>query len=106
VDVLVADRADVVLGPCDDGGYYLVGVRASHPELFSGIPWSTDGVLGATRARAAALGLRTHLLGTWFDVDDEPALRRLCADLAAGARGAPRTRAFLGEAGRAGGGPD
>jgi rSAM/selenodomain-associated transferase 1 len=96
-DVLVRTDADVVLGPCDDGGYYLVGVRASHPELFSGIPWSSDAVLATTRARVHELGLRARLLGTWFDVDDEPALRRLHAELRDGATGAPRTRAFLAE---------
>lgn len=100
-DVLVTRRADVVLGPCDDGGYYLVGVRAPQPALFTNIPWSTDRVLEATRARADALGLRTHLLGTWFDVDEEPALRRLHAELSAGDAAAPRTRALLAEIYRA-----
>jgi rSAM/selenodomain-associated transferase 1 len=101
-EVLVAGHADVVLGPSEDGGYYLVGIRAPQPALFTEIPWSTGRVLAATRARAAALDLRAHLLAPWFDVDDEPALRRLHAELSAGAAGAPRTRAFLAETYRAG----
>ena len=50
---LLASRgADVVVGPCDDGGYYLIGVRAPCPRLFEGIPWSTDRVLSLTLERA------------------------------------------------------
>jgi len=44
--------ADVVLGPCDDGGYYLIGLRQAAPELFTAMPWSTPAVLGETVARA------------------------------------------------------
>lgn len=61
--------AEVVLGPAEDGGYYLIGMKAPHPELFRGIPWSTGGVLTATLARARGLGLRTSLLRTLPDVD-------------------------------------
>jgi len=60
---------DVVLGPARDGGYYLVGLRAPQPALFRGIPWSTDGVTRATRARASALGLSCLLLAPLRDVD-------------------------------------
>jgi rSAM/selenodomain-associated transferase 1 len=97
VDVLLAGRADVVLGPCDDGGYYLVGIRTPHPELFRDIPWSTARVLATTRARADGLGLRSHLLPAWYDVDDERGLGRLRAELRAGAAIAPRTRALLAQ---------
>ena len=50
---------DVVLGPTEDGGYYLIGVRAAHRELFDGVPWSTSAVLEVTLRRAAAAGLQT-----------------------------------------------
>lgn len=94
---LAAAEADVVVGPSDDGGYYLIGVRAPRPELFAAIPWSTSEVLAATLARAGALGLGVRLLPAWFDVDTEADLRRLRAELSAGAAGPARTAAFLRE---------
>lgn len=60
---------DVVLGPAEDGGYWLIGLRQPRPELFDGIPWSSERVLSETLARAKALGLTTHLLRTLGDVD-------------------------------------
>jgi rSAM/selenodomain-associated transferase 1 len=60
---------DVVLGPALDGGYYLIGLRKPSPELFAGIPWSTDRVLPLTQQKAAALGLRTTLLPVRRDID-------------------------------------
>ena len=93
--VLTRDRADVVLGPVDDGGYYLIGLRRPSEVLFQGIAWSTDTVLLQTVARAGRAALRTHLLPKWFDVDGEPDLRRLVRDLADDRIPAPRTRAYL-----------
>ncbi|MEK7702241.1 MAG: DUF2064 domain-containing protein, partial [candidate division NC10 bacterium] len=93
---LETKAADVVLGPCDDGGYYLIGVRAPQPLLFEGIPWSTERVTLATLERARGLGLSVHLLPSWFDVDTEADLRRLHGELAAGRAGPARTRAFVG----------
>jgi rSAM/selenodomain-associated transferase 1 len=87
--------ADLVLGPTDDGGYYLVGLGASWPTLFRDIPWSTPRVLATTLERAGALGLRVHLLPRWFDVDTEADLRRLHAELGPDPTGPPRTRAFI-----------
>jgi len=74
------DAHDVVIGPTEDGGYYLIGMRGEAPELFSDIPWSTDGVARATLARASKLGLAVDLLPTWYDVDNIPTLRRALAD--------------------------
>jgi len=93
---LERNAADVVLGPCDDGGYYLIGVRAPQPALFEGIPWSTERVTPVTLEKARGLGLRVHLLPSWFDVDTEADLRRLHGELAAGHDGPARTRAFVG----------
>jgi len=67
--LLVADRADAVFGPCYDGGYYLVGMRQPHPELFQNIPWSTAKVLPQTLEKANRLGLQTKLLPQWNDLD-------------------------------------
>ena len=93
----LAERtADVVLGPCDDGGYYLIGLRQAAPELFREMPWSTPAVLDETVARARRLGLSLALLPPWFDVDRGGDLERLrvSAD-APGAHRPPRTLAFL-----------
>lgn len=71
----------IVLGPAEDGGYYLLGMRQPHPTLFADVAWSTGEVADQTRARAASLGLETVTLPTWYDVDDRSALRRLLAEL-------------------------
>jgi len=67
--ILMSDEVDAVYGPCDDGGYYLVGMRRPHPELFEDIPWSTRSVLNITLERARGLGIRTKLLPGWNDLD-------------------------------------
>jgi uncharacterized protein len=63
------ERHQVTIGPCDDGGYYLIGMRAPH-DLFSGIVMSTSRVLAETLAVAQRQGLSTALLPPTFDVDD------------------------------------
>lgn len=78
------DKTDVVLGPCDDGGYYLVGSRVIEPALFEGIAWSTPAVLEQTTARAEDAGLRWEMLPPCYDVDTIDDLRRLVLDLQAG----------------------
>jgi len=64
-----------VLGPCRDGGYYLVGMRKPHPELFENIPWSTGNVLESTVVKTRDQGLRTELLPLWTDLDTFEDLR-------------------------------
>lgn len=93
--ILSRGRCDVVLGPCEDGGYYLVGLRSPLPALFEGIPWSTDAVLAVTVDRARDRGLSVHLLPQWFDVDTEADLRRLHADMTTATHGPRRTYAFV-----------
>lgn len=87
--------ADIVIGPADDGGYYLIGVTTPQPRLFEDVPWSTSRVLPTTLARAKELGLRSHLLPAWFDVDTERDLRRLRDQMQGDGGGPPRTFAFL-----------
>jgi rSAM/selenodomain-associated transferase 1 len=70
-----------VLGPADDGGYYLIGLRATHPRLFEEIAWSTDRVARQTLDRAAELKLPVHVLPQWYDVDDAGTLQMLSAEL-------------------------
>lgn len=73
------DRA--VLGPSDDGGYYLIGMKQLHRHLFERIDWSTEHVCKQTQARAREANLDLHLLPTFYDVDDRTTLHRLCEDL-------------------------
>ena len=69
------DDVDVVLGPAEDGGYYLLALRRPHPELFAGVVWSTAAVLEGTRVRAAAAGLSVRELERHRDVDTLEDLR-------------------------------
>ena len=84
------DRA--VLGPAQDGGYYLLGLKAAHRRLFQDIAWSTEHVARQTLERAAELGLPVHVLPAWYDVDDVRALRMLQAELFEGGSFAPELR--------------
>lgn len=88
------DTADVVLGPAEDGGYYLIAMREPH-DVFSGIPMSTGVVLRMTIEAARRQGLGIHLLETLFDVDEFSDLLRLADLLAADATLAPATAAYL-----------
>jgi len=91
----------MVLGPASDGGYYLIGLKHPHRQLFTNIAWGTDTVARSTCERAAEIGLATTLLPEWYDVDDIETLRWLQEELAgrsirfrAGGF-APASRAFL-----------
>lgn len=98
VELLSSPDDRFVLGPCDDGGYYLVGLTQLHRELFEGIDWSTERVFQQTKQRAAQIGLEVCELPRGFDVDDRAALHRLCDELLgenAGANAAPETKEFL-----------
>lgn len=86
----------VILGPCDDGGYYLIGMRTPELGVFDGIPWSTPEVLARTRQRCEALGLDVHELAAGYDVDELDDLVRLRADLAQRPGIARRTAIALG----------
>ena len=77
IELLTKPDVDVVIGPSDDGGYYLIGVRALHRELFVEMPWSTSAVLPETVRRAEARGLNVACLPAWFDVDTPEDLARL-----------------------------
>ncbi len=63
------EGVDAVLGPAEDGGYYLIGVRASDIAVFSGVAWGSDQVLAATRQNFRDLGWRWRELATRRDVD-------------------------------------
>ena len=74
-EVLEAESG--IIGPCDDGGYYLLGLRSPEPALFERIDWSTDRVLQQTLDRARSKGLKLVLLPPAFDIDEYDDLQRL-----------------------------
>jgi uncharacterized protein len=95
--MLIAERVnDVVLGPTEDGGYYLIGLRQSHRELFEQMPWSTSQVFPETRRRSEQYGLTVACTEYWYDVDTPEDLSRLRESLDQIQDGLARqTRQFL-----------
>jgi hypothetical protein len=89
------DTADVVLGPAEDGGYWLIGARRPLGPVLADTAWSTSTVLATTRARAERAGLSVALADLHWDVDEPPDLERLARALAAHPLLAPATRAAL-----------
>lgn len=87
--------SDLVLGPTEDGGYYLVGSRVTDEAIFRDIPWSTERVLEITLDRAAQAGLSVRMLPAWYDIDDLEGLRRLGGERTRGGEAAGRLRAVL-----------
>jgi len=91
-------QVDAVFGPCEDGGYYLIGLSQAHSRLVRDVQMSTPYVLRDTLAVAAEEGVRTSLLPTWYDVDTVDELRRLMAELKRpGVAGARHTRDYLAQ---------
>jgi rSAM/selenodomain-associated transferase 1 len=82
--LLSAPGERVVLGPAEDGGYYLLGMQRPHARLFSRIDWSTDRVAEQTRTRAGEAGLELCELASWYDVDEPASLHRLIREVAGG----------------------
>lgn len=68
-EVLATGAAQVVFGPAEDGGYYLVGMDQARPEIFRDIPWSGKETLQVSLRRAREAGIQTSLLETRYDVD-------------------------------------
>ncbi len=95
------DRA--VIGPAEDGGYYVLGLKSAHRRLFEDIDWSTERVFDQTLERAAEIGVPVQVLPTWYDVDDLAGLRRLYDEMFRAGLGegrltpneAPHTRRLL-----------
>lgn len=74
--IAALDLHEVVIGPAEDGGYYLIGMRNPMPELLTNMPWSTDRVLPETLARLDARGIAPVLLETLADCDRPEDLAR------------------------------
>ena len=88
---------DVVVGPTYDGGYYLVGAKASHPTLFAGDGMGTSSALERLLARARALELSVGFAAPFYDIDVADDLTRLAEELRLAPARAPRTAAWLKE---------
>jgi rSAM/selenodomain-associated transferase 1 len=73
----------VVLGPSEDGGYYLIGARSELPDVFSDMSWSTGEVFAETVERLRHVGMSWHELPCWYDIDELADLVRLRKELAA-----------------------
>jgi hypothetical protein len=89
---------DVVVGPTHDGGYYIVGAKASHPTLFAGDGMGTSSALERLLSRARALDLSVGFAAPFYDVDVAEDLARLSKELRLAPARAPRTAAWLKEA--------
>jgi rSAM/selenodomain-associated transferase 1 len=85
---------DAVIGPCPDGGFYLLALRACPPALFSGLPWSTPETAYATKRRLETRGFLIQELDPLFDVDTPDDLVLLAASLSRQPSVAPATRAW------------
>jgi len=77
--VWLRDGCDAVIGPAEDGGYVLLGLNRTSPELFRGIAWGGDSVLNATRNRIRDLGWRWRELEPMWDLDRPADLDRFRA---------------------------
>jgi len=87
--------ADAVLGPCEDGGFYLLGLRRCPTGLLRELPWSAADTFVQTLSRFRERGLRTAVIAPWFDVDRPADLACLHALIAGGELRAPRTARAL-----------
>jgi uncharacterized protein len=89
----MAAGSDVVFGPAEDGGYYLVALGGDYGKLFHEIPWSSAQVLERSLERVSDAGLTATLLPAWYDVDSFEDLYR--PGLSDPSNGAPLTRGFI-----------
>ena len=79
-NLLARPGEQAVLGPCRDGGYYLLGLKTVHRRLFENTAWSTEQVAAQTLQRAREIDLHMHMLPVWYDVDDIESLKQLYDD--------------------------
>jgi len=91
---------DLVVGPTHDGGYYLVGAKASHRTLFEGDGMGTSSALERLLSRARTLQLSLALATPFYDIDVPEDLTRLAEELRVAPARAPRTAAWIKEWGR------
>lgn len=98
LDTLARSPDGVVLGPAEDGGYYLIGLSQPHAALFTDIPWGSAQVLSRTLRAARSLGVPVALLPSWYDVDSDADVRRVCEASERWSDAGRHTRAWLASA--------
>ncbi len=74
-------RCDMVIGPAEDGGFYLIGVRRLHPDMFAGVQWGGDSVSDTVKSQATRCGLSVEVLEPWYDIDRFEDLERAARDM-------------------------
>ncbi len=77
IQAMLATAADVTLAPTDDGGYWAIAAHRTHPDMFSGVRWSTADTLTDTEAACHAAGLSTARGPAWFDIDEPEDLSKI-----------------------------
>ncbi len=87
--------SDAVVGPTEDGGFYLIGLNESHPAIFENVDWSTGATLRQTLGNLQRLALRFEIIEKLYDIDEETDLRRLAAEPASALETAPQTANWL-----------
>ena len=90
-------KADAVLGPSADGGFYLIGLKDCPVGMLEGIQWSHSTTLAATTHKLEQFGMKTVLINPWFDIHSHEELQRLRRMLANDPSAAPRTAKLLGQ---------
>ena len=96
LNTLKESNVDVTLGPCKDGGYYLIGLKAFYGDIFKEISWSTASVFDETIEKIKKLGLGVSVLPEWYDIDNNKDLNFLRKAIFTSPKEiAPKTRNFL-----------
>lgn len=89
------EKADAVIGPCEDGGFYVLGLKRCSPGLLKGISWSQASTGQETIHRLQAQGLHVDVIEPWFDVDFPSDLKKLKTMLDRREIDAPHTHNLL-----------
>jgi rSAM/selenodomain-associated transferase 1 len=97
IEILEQNRADVVLGETDDGGYYLVCLNQPNSQIFQGVRWSSPETFSQTARNCEQINLNLKTLPIWYDVDEAEDLRRLKKEIENNARLAPETSLWFEE---------
>lgn len=79
-------KSDVVIGPCDDGGFYLIGLKRFDEGMFKGIEWGSDRVTSQSLERLNSCGMSVGMLDPWYDIDRPADLERAIRDMRAADR--------------------
>ena len=94
-DDRLATPGEVLVGPNEGGGYYLIGMSRMEPRLARNIPWSTPAIMETTRLRCKELGLTIRELPCWYEVDEPSDVMKLLDEVRKHPERAPRTAQFL-----------